>query len=82
MQSAARTLKIFRGHSNLKRWTDPLSVLAELSVEGARRFGDDPKRIAAFIESELAMRPEEETRRFWQGVAAVTVGEAPNDFRH
>jgi hypothetical protein len=57
--------------SNLTGYRDPLATIVALSVEGVRRFGDDPKSIAAFIDAEIDSKPLEERRRLRQGLSLV-----------
>jgi hypothetical protein len=51
---------------------DPIETIVALSVEGARRYGDDPRAIADFIEGEISRRSEAERRRLRQGLALLT----------
>lgn len=53
---------------------DPMRALehmANLAAEGTRLFGDDPKRIAAYMQAELAKLPEDERTEMQQGIRMV-----------
>ena len=53
---------------------DPMRALqnmAALAAEGARRFGDDPKRIAAYIDAEIAKLPEHERTEMQQSIQMI-----------
>ena len=54
--------------------TDPMKAvrdMATLAAEGALRFGDDPKAIAAFIEAEIAKLPAAERTALQQGLQMI-----------
>lgn len=50
---------------------DPVQTIAALSVEGARRYGDDPRAITDFIVAQISRRPEGERERLRQGLALM-----------
>ena len=54
--------------------TKAMRDIATLAAEGARRFGDDPKAIIAFIEAEIAKLSEDERKAIDQGLRLVAEG--------
>ncbi|MCQ8781654.1 hypothetical protein [Mangrovibrevibacter kandeliae] len=81
MTKALRTLRILRGASNLKRHLDALSLLAALSAEGVRIYGDDPKRVAAFVDARIAELPPAERARLREQLSLVA-GDGGSTPRH
>ena len=58
---------------------DPMRALehmVNLAAEGARRFGDDPARITAYIQAEIAKLPEDARAEMERGMQMVV--EDPN----
>ncbi len=53
---------------------NPMATIIALCAEGARRFGDDPRAIADFVEHEIALMSETEQRRLKEQLTLLTDG--------
>lgn len=53
---------------------DPMATIIALCAEGARRFGDDPRAIASFIENEIARLSKTEQRQLKEQLTLLTDG--------
>jgi hypothetical protein len=53
---------------------NPMATIIALCAEGARRFGDDPRAIASFVENEIARLSETEQRQLKEQLTLLTDG--------
>ncbi|MFC5758916.1 hypothetical protein [Rhizobium sp. GCM10022189] len=53
---------------------DPMATIIALCAEGARRFGDDPRAIASFVEHEISLMSETERRQLKEQLTLLTDG--------
>ncbi|MBB3593954.1 hypothetical protein FHX08_004357 [Rhizobium sp. BK529] len=53
---------------------DPMTTFVALCAEGARRFGDDPRAIANFVENEIARLSQTERRQLKEQLTLLTDG--------
>lgn len=51
---------------------NPMATIIALCAEGARRFGDDPRAIASFVENEIARLSEREQRQLKEQLTLLT----------
>lgn len=53
---------------------NPMATIIALCAEGVRRFGDDPRAISSFIESEISRLSDAEQRQLREQLTLLTDG--------